>query len=197
MRRLPSYTDPQAEALLSVLGDTSFLLSQGDFAFSFFSQMAGSISTVRFGLQCACVCPTLCNPMNYSPHQTPLSMEFSRQEYWSGLPFPSSGHLPDSGIEPTSSVSPALSGRFFTTSATWEALGSNEASANSPWEGHPSPSAHSLLLSFFSLAVGAMCPLIPPEYKLRDNRHLICLIYHSSLHAQDHCLAYFRTVGSV
>ena len=129
--------------------------------------------------------------------QAPLSMGFSRQEYRSGLPFPSSGHLPDSGIEPTSSVSPALSGRFFTTSATWEALGSNEASPNSPWEGHPSPSAHSLLLSFFSLAVGAMCPLIPPEYKLRDNRHLICLIYHSSLHAQDHCLAYFRTVGSV
>ena len=33
-------------------------------------------------------------------HQTPLTMEFSRQEYWSGLPFPSSGDLPDLGIEP-------------------------------------------------------------------------------------------------
>ena len=44
--------------------------------------------------------------------QTPLSMEFSRQEYWSGLPFPSPGDLPDPGIEPTS---PALAGRFFTT----------------------------------------------------------------------------------
>jgi len=42
-------------------------------------------------------------------------MEFSRQEYWSGEPFPSPGDLPDSGIEFTSLVSPALAGRFFTT----------------------------------------------------------------------------------
>ena len=45
--------------------------------------------------------------------QTPLSMEFSRQEYWSGLPFPSPGDLPDSGIKPTSLASPALAGRLF------------------------------------------------------------------------------------
>ena len=44
-------------------------------------------------------------------HQAPLSMEFSRQEYWRGLPFPSPGDLPDPGIEP---VSPALQARFFT-----------------------------------------------------------------------------------
>ena len=47
--------------------------------------------------------------------QGPLSMEFSCQEYGSGLPFPSPGDLPDSGIEPVSLVSPALAGRFFTT----------------------------------------------------------------------------------
>ena len=41
-------------------------------------------------------------------HQTPLSMEFSRQKYWSGLPFPSPGDLSDSGIEPVSLVLPAL-----------------------------------------------------------------------------------------
>ena len=40
--------------------------------------------------------------------QAPLSMGFSRQEYWSGLPFPSPGDLPNPGIEPTSPVSPAL-----------------------------------------------------------------------------------------
>ena len=51
-------------------------------------------------------------------HQAPLSMGFSRQEYWSGLSFLSPGDLPAPGIEP---VSPALAGRFFTTSATWEA----------------------------------------------------------------------------
>ena len=55
-------------------------------------------------------CPTL------RPHG--LSMEFSRQEYWSGLPFPSPGDHPNPGIKPTSLVSPAFAGRFFTISAT-------------------------------------------------------------------------------
>ena len=51
-------------------------------------------------------CPTLCDPMDYKgTHQVPLSMGFSRQEYWSGLPFPSPGDLPDPGIEP---ISPTL-----------------------------------------------------------------------------------------
>ena len=50
------------------------------------------------------LCPTLCNPMAVV-HQAPLSMGFSRQEYWSGLPFPSPGDLPDPGMEPGS---PAL-----------------------------------------------------------------------------------------
>ena len=54
--------------------------------------------------------------------QTPVSMGFSRQEYWSRLPLPSPGDLPDLGMEPESPASPALAGRFFTTSATWEAL---------------------------------------------------------------------------
>ena len=53
-------------------------------------------------------------------HQTRLSMEFSRQEYWRGLPFHVSGDLPDPGMEPMSFMSPALAGEIFTTSATWE-----------------------------------------------------------------------------
>ena len=52
--------------------------------------------------------------------QVPLSMGFSQQEDWSGLPFPPAGDLPDPGIEPASLTSPALAGGFFTTSATWE-----------------------------------------------------------------------------
>ena len=48
------------------------------------------------------------------PNQAPLSMGFPRQEYWSGLPFPSPGDLPDPGIKPASLTSPALAGRFFT-----------------------------------------------------------------------------------
>ena len=49
-------------------------------------------------------------------------MGFSRQEYWSGLPCPPSGDLPDPGIKPASLTSPALAGESFATSATWEAL---------------------------------------------------------------------------
>ena len=48
-------------------------------------------------------------------HQAPLSMEFSRQEYWSGLPCPSAGALPDPGIDHTSPEAPALEGKFSTT----------------------------------------------------------------------------------
>ena len=54
-------------------------------------------------------------------HQAPPSMEFSRQEYWSELPFPSPGDLPDLGMELESLVSAALAGRFFTTAPPWEA----------------------------------------------------------------------------
>ena len=53
--------------------------------------------------------------------QAPLSVEFFLQGFWSGLPFPTTGDLPDPGIEPTSPASPALGGGFFTTWATWEA----------------------------------------------------------------------------
>ena len=49
-------------------------------------------------------------------HQAPLSMGFSRQEHWSGLPFPSPGDLPDPGIKLASLKSPASAGSFFTTS---------------------------------------------------------------------------------
>ena len=48
-------------------------------------------------------------------HQIPVSMEFSRQGYWSELPFPPPGDLSSPGIESTSLVSPALAGRFFTS----------------------------------------------------------------------------------
>ena len=56
-------------------------------------------------------------------HQAPLSMGFSRQEDWSGVPCPPPGDLPKAGIEPPPLTSPALAGSFFTTSTTWEAHG--------------------------------------------------------------------------
>ena len=57
------------------------------------------------------LCPTLVTPWTVAC-QAPLSMGFSRQEYWSGLPFPSPGDLPDPGIK---SRSPALQAVFFLT----------------------------------------------------------------------------------
>ena len=53
--------------------------------------------------------------------QDSLSIGLSRQDYWSGLPCPPPGDLLNPGIEPLSLTSSALAGRFFTTSATWEA----------------------------------------------------------------------------
>ena len=54
-------------------------------------------------------------------HQVSLSTGFFRQEYWSRFPCPPLGDLPDPGIKLVSPASPALAGRFFTASATWEA----------------------------------------------------------------------------
>ena len=52
--------------------------------------------------------------------QVPVSMEFSRQEYWNGLPHPLPGDLPDPQIKPESLMCPAMAGGFFTTSTTWK-----------------------------------------------------------------------------
>ena len=65
-------------------------------------------------------CPTLCDPWTVAC-QASLSMGFFRQEYWSGLPCPTPGDLPDPGIELMVFMSSALAGRFFITSATLEA----------------------------------------------------------------------------
>ena len=60
--------------------------------------------------------------------QAPLSMGFSMQEYWRGLPCLLPVDLPNPGIEPTSLTSPVLAGGFFTTSATWEVQGGDMGS---------------------------------------------------------------------
>jgi len=67
-------------------------------------------------------------------HQAPLSTAFPRQEYWSGLPFPSPGDLPRPGIE---HKSPALAGRFFTA----------EPPGDPPWNAYQTLFPHSLLIS--------------------------------------------------
>ena len=84
--------------------------------FSLRTQDAGYLLLVMLCSISACMHaqsrPSLCNPL---AHQAPLSVGFSRQEHWSGLPFPPPGDLPDPGIEPWPPVAPALTGRFFTT----------------------------------------------------------------------------------
>ena len=75
--------------------------------------------TINIGVSCSAV-STLYDPMDSST-PAPLFVGFSRQEYWSGLPCPPPGDLPNPGIEPMSLRSPVLAGGFFTTSTTWEA----------------------------------------------------------------------------
>ena len=94
-------------------------------------------------------------------HQAPLSMEFYRQEYWSGLPFLSPGDLPSPGIEPPSLASPALAGRFFTTSAI-----SSKFNLTSPchtpyssWSIRFKPISQTLLLLFYPNPLPGSCLL--------------------------------------
>ena len=68
-------------------------------------------------------CLTLFDPKEYSLPASSVH-RFSRQEYWSGLPCPPPGDLPNLGIEPMPLMSPALAGGLFTTSTTWDHQGS-------------------------------------------------------------------------
>ena len=105
--------------------------------------------------------------------QTPLSEGLSRQEYWSGLPFPPPGDLPDPGIEPylssppRSLTSPALAGGFFTTDTIWEAHRESKKTRvlAFTWKGcrrvaggehTPHPSADCVLQG------GLVCPVLSP-----------------------------------
>ena len=83
--------------------------------------------------------------------QAPLPMGFPRQEYWSALPFPPPGDLPDSGIEPASPVSPALTGEFFNTGPPGKTHGIQWPFSKKPW-------ISSLLPKIFS---GIYCPPLP------------------------------------
>ena len=100
--------------------------------------------------------------------QTPLSMGFSKQEYWSGLPCLPPGDLPSPGIEPTSITSPALAGKSFTTSATWEALLKSVAhllswlSSNQAWFSYPCL-AHSLAAMHVGFFCAALSPVAHPS----------------------------------
>ena len=106
------------------------------------------------------LCPTLCNPMDCSL-LVPLSMDFSRQEYWSGLPFPSPGHIPNPAIEPGSptlhanslpSEPPVLKGDqdlvCWPSNVFWVKLQSARALVSTFCFSCPEDLRHSLLLSW-------------------------------------------------
>ena len=81
---------------------------------------------IKYLIYCCCCsvtrsCLTLCDPVDYGLPGSSIHLGLPRQEYWSGLTFPSPGYLPDPGIEPASLPSPALAGGFFTIWATREA----------------------------------------------------------------------------
>ena len=94
---------------------------------------------LRFkGEGCICAkslqsCSTLCDPMDCIALQVHLFMGFPRQEYWRGLPCPSSEDLADPGIKPGSFMSPTLAGGFFTTSPTRMVEIDNKAKTGHSW----------------------------------------------------------------
>ena len=75
-------------------------------------------------------CPTLCDPVDCIAHEAPPSMGFSRQEYWSGLPFLSPGDFPDPGIEPRS---PALQADALTSEPLNKLLANSKTESFSPY----------------------------------------------------------------
>ena len=80
-------------------------------------------------------------------HQAPLSVGFSRQEYWSGLPCPPPGDLPNPGIEPVSLMSPALTSGLFTIGFTWESEAARKRRLRGdPLLGRENVSSFSMLL---------------------------------------------------
>ena len=110
--------------------------------------------------KCAQSCSTLRSSMDCS-HRAPLSVGFPRQEYQSGLTFPTPGDLPDPGIKPSSLVSPALAGGFFTTRATWE--------------------AHSLQMPKEANISRSQAPLTPKALRFHVRSPGVCSLWNQSM----------------
>ena len=95
--------------------------SKGDiFHLLGYGLVSDSLSLCLFMCVCALTCAWFFATLWTVACQAPLSMGFSRQEYWSELPFPPPGGCPHPGVESTSPVFPALAGRFFTTVPPWK-----------------------------------------------------------------------------
>ena len=120
----------QAEKEHSVLSNLFFLTLPNEVILNFSTSFCFFYLFMfsSFFSKHACVLSRFSRIQLFATLWTMLSMEFATrllcpwQEYWSGLPCPPPGNLPNPGIEPASLTSPASAGRLFTTSATWEAL---------------------------------------------------------------------------
>ena len=111
---------------------------------------------------CACVlnpfrCVRLSATLWTVAHHAPMSMGFSKQEYWSGLPCPPPGDLPNPAIKPTSLMPPALAGGFFTISTAWKA--------------HYLPKSAQIHVHWVSDAVKPSHPLLSPSHALSLSQH--------------------------
>ena len=136
-------------------------------------------------------------------HQAPLSMEFSRQEYWSGLPFPFPGDLPDAGI---GSSSPALAGRFFTAEPPGKPL-SRSLACCSPWGRKESDMTEQLNNSSSTVWIWPRLSLHPyhlstRSYTLHSTHtvllcafHVLCPFYRGGLQAWGSFISALRLVS--
>ena len=114
-----------SQSLLEFMSIESVMLTISSLStfFSFRLQYFPALGSFPMSWLCVLSCSSrvwLCATLWTITCQVPLSMGFSRQEYWSELLFPPPGDLYNSGIKPMSLTSPALAGRFFTISTTWE-----------------------------------------------------------------------------
>ena len=106
--------------------------------------------------------------------QAPLSMEFSRQEYWSGLPCPPPGDLPNLVMEPASLMSPELAGRFFTTITSWEAPAAGESRLEIRKKTHDRMKGEGLLMESDKMfLMGIRYKLRPFFYKILGKFYII------------------------
>ena len=119
---------------------------------------------------CVCVCVYACALSHIRFFVMPQtvaqqflqSMGFSRQEYWSGLPFPFLGGLPDPRIEPKSLVSPALAGRFFIIAATQKAH-SKDTSTVTQYLPTLQGDVTTGLVTIYHPVIDPLHPFCPPE----------------------------------
>ena len=120
-------------------------------------------------------------------HQAPLSMRFSRQEYWSGLPFPPPGELSHPGIKLKSPVAPALAGRFLPLGSSREATREAPAESSSARvyiQGFPqrhTPQSNNLFVLTIEIIFKRFASYIHFILPLAKNNCLLCISMHMSL----------------